>query len=224
MRTNLERTHSVRGHPHYRPLIPNTTQSEHSPRMESSQPPRPAPRRQIPEEDECWVCHKELPSRDLPDWEEVRAAHVSSCLAEQMARLGSAASPSSSPPPAPQTPRHSPGSSQAGPSGNPSTPAAIPNTPEGRTAAREQAHAAVVLGQNRPSPGAQRFGGTIFPYHASEKDCVQQAECSICFEEYEPGQDMARLQCFCRFHLHCIRDWYAKMPGKCPLHDHDRGD
>jgi hypothetical protein len=74
-------------------------------------------------------------------------------------------------------------------------------------AAREQAHAAVVFGRNRPSPGAQRFGGTLFPYQASEKDCVQQAECSICFEEYEPGQDMARLQCFCRFHLHCIRDW-----------------
>ncbi len=224
MRAGLERSHSVRGHPHYRPLVPNTNQSEHSPRMDPSQPLRPPYRRQIPEEDECWVCHQELPSRDLPDWEEVRAAHVSLCLAEQMARLGTASTPSSSPPAAVQAPRHTPSPSQAGPSGSSATPAAVLNTPEARMAAREQAHAAVVFGRNRPSPGAQRFGGTLFPYQASEKDCVQQAECSICFEEYEPGQDMARLQCFCRFHLHCIRDWYAKMPGKCPLHDHDRGD
>jgi Ring finger domain len=185
--------------------------------------PRP-PRRQIAEEDECWVCHEELPSRELTNFQDLRDSHVQACLVGHMARLGIPSSPSSSPPLSEQTPIQTTGPSQAGPSGTSSIQAAVPNTPEGRAAAREQAHAAVVLGQNRPSPGVHRFGGAIFPYKASEKDCVQQAECSICFEEYEPGQDMARLQCFCRFHLQCIRGWYTKMPGKCPLHDHDRGD
>jgi hypothetical protein len=223
--TSLERSHSVRGHPQYRPLIQNT-QSDQTPRMTSqgslNLPQPQPPRRQIAEDDECWVCHIELPDRSLPDFQSIRDAHVSECLERRIEQLKlAAAGHNSTPPPAQQSPGPSTESAQA-PSSSP-TPAPVPNTPEGRSAAREQAHAAVVLGQNRPSPSARHFGGTILPYKASEKDIVDEAECSICFEEYEVGQDMARLQCLCRFHLTCIRGWYKKMPGRCPLHDHDGG-
>lgn len=41
-------------------------------------------------------------------------------------------------------------------------------------------------------------------YKATEKDCVGEdgevAECVICFEEFEPGDEMGRLECLCRFH------------------------
>ena len=48
-------------------------------------------------------------------------------------------------------------------------------------------------------------------YQASEKDCVGEdgspQECVICFEEFEPGVGMGRLECLCKFHkvgqIHC---------------------
>lgn len=44
----------------------------------------------------------------------------------------------------------------------------------------------------------------LVPYVASEKDCVdeqgEEAECVICFEEFESGDRMARLVCWCKFH------------------------
>lgn len=42
---------------------------------------RPLPRPpQIPEEDECPVCHNELPSRTLPNFETLREQHITTCI------------------------------------------------------------------------------------------------------------------------------------------------
>lgn len=97
---------------------------------------------------------------------------------------------------------------------------------------REAQHAAVVLGhgrsqsnspQNQASssfpPEPRRTG--MFPYKATEKDCVDDAECTICLEEFEVGVQMARLECLCRFHEKCIRSWWEGKPGRCPVHGHD---
>jgi hypothetical protein len=47
----------------------------------------------------------------------------------------------------------------------------------------------------------------LFPYTATEKDCLddegKEAECVICFEEFEVGDRLARLACWCRFHEVC---------------------
>ena len=44
----------------------------------------------------------------------------------------------------------------------------------------------------------------MVPYVATEKDCTDEegneAECVICFEEFEAGDKMARLVCWCKFH------------------------
>lgn len=61
----------------------------------------------------------------------------------------------------------------------------------------------------------------LFPFVATEKDCIDDAECAICFEDFEPGAKMARLECFCRFHEACIRGWWEKKPGMCPVHGHN---
>ncbi|KAH8675542.1 FYVE zinc finger-domain-containing protein [Xylariales sp. PMI_506] len=134
-------------------------------------PPPPQPP-QIPEEDECPVCHYELPSRSLPEFEKLREEHITACIIE-----------------------HSTYSPQ------PTTPgeAGLRGTPPPRT--------------------ARRTG--MFPYVATEKDCVDSAECTICLEEYEAGDKMARLECLCRFHHHCISGWFEKHPGRCPVHQHD---
>ncbi|KAL7270110.1 hypothetical protein RUND412_007193 [Rhizina undulata] len=47
----------------------------------------------------------------------------------------------------------------------------------------------------------------------------EKAECVICFEEFEEGQLIARLECLCRYHKKCIREWFdVKGSGECPIH------
>ncbi|KAJ5209930.1 hypothetical protein N7472_000069 [Penicillium cf. griseofulvum] len=61
----------------------------------------------------------------------------------------------------------------------------------------------------------------MLPFVATEKDCLgedgQTAECTICMEDYEVGQTLARLECLCKFHKHCIVDWFERKM-ECPVH------
>lgn len=67
---------------------------------------------------------------------------------------------------------------------------------------------------------------------ATEKDCgvktdgvestggggdVQPQECSICMVEYEVGERLARLECWCKFHEECIVEWFGRK-RECPVH------
>ncbi|KAK1752392.1 FYVE zinc finger-domain-containing protein [Echria macrotheca] len=126
---------------------------------------RPPP---IAEEDECPVCHRELPARSLQNYETLREAHITSCITS-----------------------HSSYSGGAGPSS----------------------------GGGGGTVAPRRTG--MFPYIATEKDCVDSAECSICLEEFEVGVGMARLECLCRFHRACIDAWWERHPGRCPMHQHE---
>ena len=181
-------------------------------------------RPRIPEEDECWICHRELPSRNLEDYETLRAAHVEACISAAMGGISPV--PSLAPQEVMATEVSYGGSSSIVlPSAGPSTAISksIANTPEARSAARQEAHAAVVFGRSSPaSPRPFRSTG-VFNYKATEKDCVDDAECTICLEEFEVGIDMGRLECFCRFHLRCIRQWFENHPGQCPVHQHGVG-
>lgn len=47
-----------------------------------------------------------------------------------------------------------------------------------------------------------------------------KGECIICFEELEKGQTIARLQCLCIYHKHCIESWLTKSQS-CPGHPPD---
>ncbi|OLN88489.1 RUN and FYVE domain-containing protein 2 [Colletotrichum chlorophyti] len=99
-------------------------------------PPPPPPPPQIPEEDECPVCHRELPSRSLPNFEVLRETHINTCITSHSTYSGT---------PAGESPQNAAGS---------------------------------------PPPLAVRRTG-MFPYVATEKDCVDSAECTICLEEFE---------------------------------------
>lgn len=131
-------------------------------------------RSQIPEEDECPVCHRELPPRSLPNFEALREAHINGCITSH-SRYGG-----------------SPATTLGDTDGDDSLPPPVP---------------------------PRRTG--MFPYTATEKDCVDSAECSICLEEFEAGVAMARLECLCRFHRRCIDAWWERHPGRCPMHQHD---
>lgn len=130
-------------------------------------PPTPAP--QIAEEDECPICHRELPSRTLPNFEALRESHVTTCI-QTHSTYGS--------------PRH--GAS---------------------------------TGTLEPQAAPRRTG--MYSYSATEKDCIDDAECTICLEEFTVGVPMARLECLCRFHRSCISAWFVNHPGRCPVHQHD---
>ncbi|RMZ81878.1 hypothetical protein DV738_g1974, partial [Chaetothyriales sp. CBS 135597] len=61
----------------------------------------------------------------------------------------------------------------------------------------------------------------MISFTASEKDCVagdgNMQECSICMEEYDVGDELARLECWCKFHKRCIMSWLNKK-AECPVH------
>ncbi|KAI1765283.1 FYVE-domain-containing protein [Hypoxylon sp. FL1150] len=145
---------------HYRESNPPYGSSSSS----SSSTNRPLPRPPLAEEDECPVCHRELPSRQLANFESQREAHISSCIISYSA--------------------YGPGQDASGRSRN-----------------REP-----------------RRSDLMFPYSATEKDCVDSAECTICLEEFVVGVPMARLECLCRFHKSCIEQWFHRHRGRCPVH------
>ncbi|KAG5952380.1 hypothetical protein E4U53_000997 [Claviceps sorghi] len=134
-----------------------------SSRQRALPPPPP-----IAEEDECPVCHHELPSRSLLNFESLREAHINACV-QAHSTYGS------------------------------------PRRPQGEEAA--------------PAAPPRRSG--MYAYLATEKDCVDDAECTICLEEFIVGIPMARLECLCRFHKSCISAWFVNHPGRCPVHQHD---
>ncbi|KAK1473366.1 FYVE zinc finger protein [Colletotrichum cuscutae] len=155
------------GSSRYRSMLDVGPSSSSSAHYNRALPPPPP---QIAEEDECPVCHRELPSRTLPNFEQLRETHINTCITSHSAYGG---------------------------------------TPTGETPP-----------VGTPPPLAVRRTG-MFPYVATEKDCVDSAECTICLEEFEVGVPMARLECLCRFHRSCISAWFINHPGRCPVHQHD---
>ncbi|OKL63535.1 hypothetical protein UA08_01200 [Talaromyces atroroseus] len=61
----------------------------------------------------------------------------------------------------------------------------------------------------------------MLSFTATEKDCLSEdgtpQECTICMEEYEVGDKLARLECLCKFHKACIVGWFERKK-ECPVH------
>ncbi|KAI9815598.1 MAG: hypothetical protein M1832_005459 [Thelocarpon impressellum] len=166
-------------------------------------PTRRRPRRQAGrEEDYCPICLVLLPHRHGDDAaeEEARAReqHVESCIAEHFSS---------------STERHTP------PRGAAPLTDTFTMTPTAASPGEAQ--------PGRPRRGTG--GGRMVTYLATEKDCVaggtdEPAECVICFEEFEPGAEMARLECLCKFHCRCITLWWdTRGRAGCPVHRDQEG-
>ncbi|KAI9830535.1 MAG: hypothetical protein M1819_005493 [Sarea resinae] len=183
--------------------------------LDIDSPPVTPQRPVLREEDECPVCHNELPPLGPDGDTTARESHINDCIMENFA--------TSSPAPAPSTlaqsttasrPSHTePGESSSGPTASASTSTSI-------GASTSPSHAPV---QHRSHPHPHRPKGML-TYHATEKDCVnaesgEAQECVICFEEFTVGDEMGRLECLCKFHRACIRQWWDKKGvGACPVH------
>ncbi|KAL2010918.1 hypothetical protein VTN00DRAFT_3636 [Thermoascus crustaceus] len=105
-----------------------------------------------------------------------------------------------------------------------------PRGPDGNEEAREAHVRECIEGHsrggrsspNRGSPSSQPPLTTrMLAFTATEKDCVGQdggaQECTICMEEYEVGEQLARLECLCKFHKACIVEWFERKK-ECPVH------
>lgn len=155
-------------------------------------PPRPVQRREVREEDECPVCGTELPPNNA-----VREAHIQECISARF----STSAPQSQPPPT------------TGPFPPPTAPAPSSSTPPQGDGVDMSA---------RPRATSYRPRGMAI-YRATEKDCLDEngeaQECIICFEDFQPGEELGRLECWCKFHRLCIRRWWERStPGGCPTH------
>lgn len=157
-------------------------------------PASPRRRREVKEEDECPVCGVELPPAEA-----LREIHIRQCI---VTRFSSTPTQPSRTPPSTQEARAAPPSTN-----DHGTP---PVASEG----------------SRPRATSYRSRGMAL-YRATEKDCTTEdgepQECVICFEEFEAGDEMGRLECLCKFHRDCIRQWWErKGQGSCPTHQlHD---
>lgn len=126
---------------------------------------------------------------ELPPGDTIRESHISECVTSRF---------STPPPPSTMAPAMP-------------TSTHDPNLPSSSTPPAARAR-----GMSYRSRG-------IFPYVATEKDCVdgegREQECTICMEEFQPGDEMGRLECLCKFHKGCIREWWErKGRGSCPVH------
>ena len=147
------------------------------PRLQPQQAQPPRPRRQIAEEDECPICGEELPPKGPNNDDTERTQHIQECIALYSASPGPTAALTQV------------------------TSASLPNQ---RTRGMSSAgNGEGASNQSRMSHAARG----MFPYVATEKDCVddegRQAECTICLEDFESGDKMARLVCWCKFHEVC---------------------
>ncbi|MCJ1244665.1 hypothetical protein MMC30_001864 [Trapelia coarctata] len=152
-------------------------------------PPLPAAP-QIPEEDECPICHSELPPKGPDGSEAAREAHVEQCIETNFS--SSAPRTRDLPPAAAVT---------AAVVATAATPAEAGSSVDRRPRLENPQ----VVGQSGSSTvGMRRRTTGMVVYHASEKDCVgedeQAQECVICFEEFAVGDEMGRLECLCKFH------------------------
>ncbi|KAF3192843.1 hypothetical protein TWF225_011633 [Orbilia oligospora] len=184
-----------------------------------SAPPQPQPR--LKETDYCPICMTVLPPPNpVTKDESAREAHIQQCIENA---VGS-----------PEVSR------RRSTSGTPSNPASLANNTMFSQPARALSTTPSQDQTQTHTPGPERSrrntasnraggSGRMVVYTATEKDTFamgndaeadgQKAECVICFEEFEAGDSIARLECFCRYHKKCITDWFnRRMDGQCPVH------
>lgn len=178
----------------------------------STTAPRPA-RPRIREEDICPVCRRELPPKGPNGEEAERESHIMECILQHdtstpTQRQPPPASMSTSLPAQSEPQRRTQTFGASGPT--------LPITTSHATSS-----------STRPASSRPHALGMI-RFVATEKDCTPQpnsdgeldessVECSICMVEYEVGERLVRLECWCKFHEECIVEWVGRGGG-CPLH------
>lgn len=185
-------------------------QSQPSVPSSSSHPhPTHMSRPRIREEDICPVCRHILPPKGPNGEETDRENHIMQCISQ-----------------------HDPSVTISSPS-NPAPSASAPTSSSLPTHTRTQTFGlsgpTLQMSSNAPSaqPPPPPSVTHMVRFTATEKDCgsngnpsgvdEQLQECSICMVEYEVGDRLVRLECWCKFHEECIVEWFGRK-AECPVH------
>ena len=191
--------------------------------------------RGVPEEDECPICGNELPPKGPNNDETKRERHIDQCIRDHA--YGES----------PSLTHHDTFGAHLGPatlsimalssetdlaSSNDFISAPFQTSVPGVTPASVSSLANASPAAASASRPRRQTATRMLVYRASEKDCVdedgQAQECVICFEEFEEGQEMGRLECLCKFHkvsevssavyTGCIQLWtmqLSRIHGDC---------
>ncbi|KAL9019253.1 MAG: hypothetical protein Q9185_003427 [Variospora sp. 1 TL-2023] len=207
--------------PHYRSLS-----DLNAPLPPRPLPPRPQP--QLREEDECPICHQALPPKGADGSEAAREGHIAECIEQHF----STSTPRSNRPHPSMATDAAVTASAAGArqsqaaGGSGTSDGSVRRESEGAGSSNDNAFQRI--GSQR-----RRVAGMV-TYSASEKDCMgeggESAECVICFEEFEQGAEMGRLECLCKFHktpdmsLHRVSSMssYEHVRGSSPARSEHR--
>ncbi|KAF3920004.1 hypothetical protein ABW21_db0201538 [Orbilia brochopaga] len=184
-----------------------------------SAPPQPQPR--LKETDYCPICQAVLPPPNpITKDESAREAHIQQCIDNAVGGN--------------DVPHRRSASGSLTLSATMTTQPRSAPTAEGLAAMNAASAFAATTSSSSTTPherarrhtaSARTSGGRMVVYTATEKDTFalgndaeaegQKAECVICFEEFEAGDSIARLECFCRYH----KDWFNRRgDGQCPVH------
>eukprot|EP01118_Nematostelium_gracile_P008962 TRINITY_DN2997_c0_g1_i4.p1 TRINITY_DN2997_c0_g1~~TRINITY_DN2997_c0_g1_i4.p1 ORF type:complete len:424 (-),score=84.19 TRINITY_DN2997_c0_g1_i4:21-1292(-) len=68
-----------------------------------------------------------------------------------------------------------------------------------------------------PSPVSNPTQGVLFVERMVNTDDEYDGECGICYDPFEAGRSVVRLECMCLFHSSCFLPWFQKTKH-CPLH------
>ncbi|EPS41707.1 hypothetical protein H072_4394 [Dactylellina haptotyla CBS 200.50] len=182
-----------------------------------SAPPQP----RLKETDYCPICQNVLPPPNPVTRDETaREAHIQQCIDNTISGNSSSVA------------------RRRSTSGAPSSHASLANTTMSSQPSASHQSTSIPTPNHQPQPSdsvrrsrasSRPTGGRMFVYTATAKDTLpsgsdakaddQKAECVICFEEFEEGDSIARLECFCRYHKKCITDWFNRRgDGQCPVH------
>ncbi|KAJ1721941.1 hypothetical protein LPJ53_003604 [Coemansia erecta] len=83
----------------------------------------------------------------------------------------------------------------------------------GQVAGSAPVSPAVHGGRAARSPAGVRY----VAYRLAGDTQLLGQECAICFDDFAPGQHVARLNCLCTYHVSCITEWLQRTPA-CPVH------
>ena len=54
------------------------------------------------------------------------------------------------------------------------------------------------------------------------EEAIPDKECTICFDTFEEGDKIVRLDCWCIYHKDCAQEWFDKVKQTaCPVHQRD---
>ncbi|PIA19624.1 hypothetical protein COEREDRAFT_78942 [Coemansia reversa NRRL 1564] len=71
-------------------------------------------------------------------------------------------------------------------------------------------------GVHAPPPASEESINQLPRRKISAEEAAAKAECGICMDEYNPGEEVMTLPCKHFYHIECIDHW-LKMNGTCPI-------